>query len=188
MLGGLGPCGRPICCGSFLGDFQPVSIKMAKEQNLSLNPTKISGVCGRLMCCLKFEQDHYEATRKRMPKVGKEVDTPEGFGSVFDINVLKETVTVRIHKGEAFELKTFPLEEIKWNKPAQPQPTAEKREENKGDAKRAKKAKAPKLLSSDPIPEPEEAVESVEEIKPVDQSNDWLRAVEEALNAAQNKQ
>jgi cell fate regulator YaaT (PSP1 superfamily) len=78
MLGGLGPCGRPICCGSFLGDFQPVSIKMAKEQNLSLNPTKISGVCGRLMCCLKYEQDNYELTRKRMPKVGKEVIVPDG--------------------------------------------------------------------------------------------------------------
>ena len=68
MLGGLGPCGRPICCGAFLDEFQPVSIKMAKEQNLSLNPTKISGVCGRLMCCLKYEQDHYEQTRKKMPK------------------------------------------------------------------------------------------------------------------------
>ncbi|MBR6667887.1 MAG: stage 0 sporulation family protein, partial [Clostridia bacterium] len=80
MLGGLGICGRPICCGAFLGDFQPVSIKMAKEQNLSLNPTKISGVCGRLMCCLKYEQDQYEATRKKMPKVGKEVITPDGPG------------------------------------------------------------------------------------------------------------
>ena len=68
MLGGLGPCGRPICCGSFLDQFQPVSIKMAKEQNLSLNPTKISGVCGRLMCCLKYEQEHYEMTRKKMPR------------------------------------------------------------------------------------------------------------------------
>ena len=180
---------RPICCGSFLGDFQPVSIKMAKEQNLSLNPTKISGVCGRLMCCLKFEQDHYEATRKRMPKVGKEVETPEGYGSVFDINVLKETVTVRIHKGEAFEIKTFPLEEIKWNKPSQPQPAAEKREENKSESKRSKKAKQNKPApSSEPADEPEETVEVVEEIKPVDQSNDWLRAVEEALNAAQGKQ
>ena len=189
MLGGLGPCGRPICCGSFLGDFQPVSIKMAKEQNLSLNPTKISGVCGRLMCCLKFEQDHYEATRKRMPKVGKEVDTPEGFGSVFDINVLKETVTVRIHKGEAFELKTFPLDEIKWNKPSQPQPAAEKREEGKAEPKRSKKNKQNKTpIASDPQPESEETVEMVEEIKPVEQSNDWLRAVEEALNAAQRKQ
>lgn len=89
MLGGLGPCGRPICCGTFLGDFQPVSIKMAKEQNLSLNPTKISGVCGRLMCCLKYEEDIYEETRRRMPRVGKEVITPEGNGVVWDLNIVK---------------------------------------------------------------------------------------------------
>ena len=78
MLGGLGPCGRPICCGTFLDQFQPVSIKMAKEQNLSLNPTKISGVCGRLMCCLKYEQDHYEQTRKKMPKTGREKESCPG--------------------------------------------------------------------------------------------------------------
>ena len=78
MLGGLGPCGRRLCCDAFLADFQPVSIKMAKEQNLSLNPTKISGQCGRLMCCLKYEQDHYEATLKKNPKVGKECVTPDG--------------------------------------------------------------------------------------------------------------
>ena len=78
MLGGLGICGRPFCCSTFLGDFQPVSIKMAKEQGLSLNPGKISGACGRLMCCLKFEEDHYEANRKKMPKLGKEAETPEG--------------------------------------------------------------------------------------------------------------
>ena len=112
MLGGLGPCGRPVCCGSFLGDFQPVSIKMAKEQNLSLNPTKISGVCGRLMCCLKYEQDNYEQTRKRMPKVGKEVITPEGNGVVWDLNIIKETVRVRIQKGDSSELKDFPLEDV----------------------------------------------------------------------------
>lgn len=112
MLGGLGPCGRPICCGAFLGDFQPVSIKMAKEQNLSLNPTKISGVCGRLMCCLKYEQDNYEQTRKRMPKVGKEVSTPDGPGVVWDLNIIKESVRVRIQKGDSSELKDYPLEQI----------------------------------------------------------------------------
>ena len=123
MLGGLGPCGRPICCGSFLGDFQPVSIKMAKEQNLSLNPTKISGVCGRLMCCLKFEEDHYELTRRNMPKLGKEVETPDGFGTVFDLNVLKETVTVRVRKGDNSELKTYPVTDIRWFRPpVQPAP------------------------------------------------------------------
>ena len=190
MLGGLGPCGRPICCGTFLGDFQPVSIKMAKEQNLSLNPTKISGVCGRLMCCLKFEQDHYESTRKRMPKVGKEVSTPEGFGTVVDINVLKETLTVRIFKGDTTEFKTFQLEEVKWNKPAQPAPE-NRVAESKGEGKRAKRAKQPKLSSS-PVendsPEPEISETLEEEMKPVDQSSDWLRAVEEALNAAKGKE
>ena len=112
MLGGLGVCGRPICCGTFLGDFQPVSIKMAKEQNLSLNPTKISGVCGRLMCCLKYEQDQYEQTRKKMPKVGKEVITPDGPGVVWDLNIIKETVRVRIQKGDSSELKDYPMDEV----------------------------------------------------------------------------
>lgn len=116
MIGGLGPCGLPICCGTFLGDFQPVSIKMAKEQNLSLNPTKISGVCGRLMCCLKYEDDNYVQTRKRMPKLGKDVETPDGFGTVIDLNILKETVTVRIHRDDANEVKTFPLDSIVWFK------------------------------------------------------------------------
>ena len=112
MLGGLGPCGRPICCGTFLDQFQPVSIKMAKEQNLSLNPTKISGVCGRLMCCLKYEQDHYEMTRKKMPKIGREVITPDGTGPVTDLNIVKETVFVRLTNGDSSEIKEYPLESI----------------------------------------------------------------------------
>ena len=112
MLGGLGPCGRPICCGSFLSQFQPVSIKMAKEQNLSLNPTKISGVCGRLMCCLKYEQDHYEQTRKRMPKIGKMVVTPDGSGPVTELNIVKETVFVRLTNGDTSEIKEYSLESL----------------------------------------------------------------------------
>ncbi len=183
MLGGLGPCGRPICCGSFLGDFQPVSIKMAKEQNLSLNPTKISGVCGRLMCCLKFEQDHYENTRKRMPKIGKEVETPEGFGTVMDVNVLKETLTVRIFKGDSSEFKTFALEEVKWQKPAsQPVSNEHRGSDGKPENKRAPKRKPAK---AEPVAQ---AAAIEEEMKPVDQSNDWLRAVEEALNAAKERE
>lgn len=118
MLGGLGPCGRPICCGAFLGDFQPVSIKMAKEQNLSLNPIKISGVCGRLMCCLKYEEDHYEQTRKRMPRVGREVITPDGSGVVCDLNIIKETVRVRIQKGDSSEMRDYPLDVLQ--KPGAP--------------------------------------------------------------------
>ena len=96
MLGGLGICGRPFCCSSFLRDFQPVSIKMAKTQNLSLNPTKISGTCGRLMCCLKYEQDAYEDAIKRMPKNDSFVLTPDGTGNVSEVNVLKETVNVKL--------------------------------------------------------------------------------------------
>ena len=96
MIGGLGICGRPFCCAQFMDEFLPVSIKMAKTQNLSLNPTKISGTCGRLMCCLKYEQDAYEDAIKRLPKNDSFVLTPDGTGNVSDVNVLKETVNVRL--------------------------------------------------------------------------------------------
>ena len=96
MVGGLGICGRPFCCASFLEDFQPVSIKMAKTQNLSLNPTKISGTCGRLMCCLKYEQDAYEDLIRTSPKLESFVDTPEGRGTVVEINLLRQRVKVRM--------------------------------------------------------------------------------------------
>ncbi|MBR2717998.1 MAG: stage 0 sporulation protein [Clostridia bacterium] len=157
MLGGLGPCGRPVCCGAFLGDFQPVSIKMAKEQNLSLNPTKISGVCGRLMCCLKYEQDNYEQTRKRMPKVGKEVITPEGNGVVWDLNIIKETVRVRIQKGDSSELKDFPLEEVqRVGGPAQQSRREAPAEEPEVDAVQTK--------GEDELTEPEDnVIEKVEQ-------------------------
>lgn len=100
MVGGLGPCGRPMCCASFLGEFEPVSIKMAKEQNLSLNPTKISGICGRLMCCLKYEQETYETIRKSLPRVGSIVNTPEGQGEVIENSVVKESVKVKLASAE----------------------------------------------------------------------------------------
>ena len=126
MLGGIGPCGRPICCRTYLGDFTPVSIKMAKEQNLSLNPTKISGLCDRLMCCLKYEQDHYEATRKRMPRVGREIITPDGVGTINAINVLSETVRVRIAVGDSFELREYPIDDCQRpGADAQPQQVTE---------------------------------------------------------------
>ena len=112
MLGGLGPCGRPMCCSSFLGDFASVSIKMAKEQNLSLNPTKISGLCGRLMCCLNYEQSTYEDIRKRMPKVGSIVKTSEGTGEVFSNNIVKESVKVKLKKGEEEILEEFKIDTI----------------------------------------------------------------------------
>jgi Uncharacterized homolog of PSP1 len=102
MIGGLGTCGRPMCCSSFLGDFVPVSIKMAKEQNLSLNPTKISGICGRLMCCLNYEQSTYEDIKKELPRIDSIVETPFGKGIVINNSVVKESVKVRItvHEGE----------------------------------------------------------------------------------------
>ena len=96
MVGGLGICGRPFCCASFLEEFQPVSIKMAKTQNLSLNPTKISGTCGRLMCCLKYEQEAYEDLIKTAPKAESFVDTPDGRGTVVDVNLLRQSVKVRM--------------------------------------------------------------------------------------------
>ena len=96
LLGGIGPCGRSLCCSTFLGDFQPVSIKMAKDQNLSLNPTKISGACGRLMCCLKYENDYYEEARAQLPDVGDEIHTPEGTGQVVGLNILDISMQVKI--------------------------------------------------------------------------------------------
>ena len=96
MLGGLGICGRPFCCSQYMDDFIPVSIKMAKTQNLSLNPAKISGTCGRLMCCLKYEQEAYEDAARRMPKNDSFVQTPDGPGNISAVNLLKEQVTVRL--------------------------------------------------------------------------------------------
>ena len=111
MVGGLGICGRPFCCTSFLDDFQPVSIKMAKTQNLSLNPTKISGTCGRLMCCLKYEQDAYEYLLSRCPKEESFVDTPEGRGTVSEVNLLRQTVKVRM-EDDPETVSSFSVEEI----------------------------------------------------------------------------
>ena len=112
-LGGLGICGRALCCNACLSDFQPVSIKMAKEQGLSLSPTKISGTCGRLMCCLKYEQEAYEDALRRVPGVGSVVETKEGRGVVTSTNLLRETVQVKLDKGNETDLVTFPVAEIK---------------------------------------------------------------------------
>ena len=111
ILGGIGPCGRQLCCSTFLGDFMPVSIKMAKDQGLSLNPVKISGLCGRLMCCLKYENDEYEAAKKELPDYGKEVITPDGKGKVVGLNLLSRIVKVRLHGREI--AADYDYEEIK---------------------------------------------------------------------------
>ncbi|MEW6523938.1 MAG: stage 0 sporulation family protein [Bacillota bacterium] len=109
MIGGLGTCGRELCCCSFLGEFEPVSIRMAKDQNLSLNPAKISGLCGRLMCCLRYECQHYEGARASLPDVGARVVTLEGEGRVVGVNLLRNSVNVEMDNKTVME---FPAEEV----------------------------------------------------------------------------
>ena len=110
MLGGIGPCGRMLCCSTFLGDFDPVSIKMAKDQNLSLNPTKISGLCGRLMCCLKYENDEYEAAKEQLPDIGEIIQTPQGRGKVVGLNLLERVLQVEIKEQD--RVLEYTLDEI----------------------------------------------------------------------------
>ncbi len=113
MLGGLGVCGRPFCCSSFLGEFQPVSIKMAKEQGLSLSPVKISGTCGRLMCCLKYEQEAYLDLLKQTPKIGAIVNTPDGKGEVIDLNLITGTLKVKMDSTPEAAPHTFNVKDVK---------------------------------------------------------------------------
>ncbi len=113
LIGGIGPCGRTLCCTSFLNDFLPVSIKMAKDQNLSLNPTKISGACGRLLCCLRFECEHYDWVKNSLPPVGVSVVTPEGEGKVVFQNGGKNLLSVQLEDGKVVE---FPAEEVEEKK------------------------------------------------------------------------
>lgn len=116
MLGGLGVCGKPFCCSQFLGEFQPVSIKMAKTQSLSLNPTKISGTCGRLMCCLKYEQDAYEDAVKRCPRNESFVECPDGVGDVVSVNLLREQVKVKLDESTDLP-KTYRVSEVRVVRP-----------------------------------------------------------------------
>ena len=126
MLGGIGICGRALCCHSYLSDFVPVSIKMAKEQNLSLNPTKISGVCGRLMCCLKNEEDIYEELNRKLPAQGDIVETSDGLtGEISQVNILRQRVKVLVDEGDERELKEYAAEDVKIIK--------RKRRRNRGD-------------------------------------------------------
>src|SRR5690625_4798897 len=100
MLGGIGPCGRMLCCSTFLGEFEPVSIKMAKDQNLSLNPATITGLCGRLMCCLKYENDDYEQAKRELPDIGEEMKTPLGEGEIIGLNILERIIQIKLHEEE----------------------------------------------------------------------------------------
>ncbi len=154
MVGGLGICGRPFCCASFLDDFQPVSIKMAKTQNLSLNPTKISGTCGRLMCCLKYEQDAYEDLIRSSPKMDSFVDTPEGRGTVIDVDLMRQRVKVRMEENPD-TVSVFPNGDIavlrsgkaKKNDPPIPADLAP----ISGSGKRVKKEQTEERVFLDPI-------------------------------------
>ncbi|MGV3488422.1 MAG: PSP1 domain-containing protein, partial [Tuberibacillus sp.] len=110
MLGGIGPCGRMLCCSTFLGDFEPVSIKMAKDQNLSLNPAKISGVCGRLMCCLKYENEQYETAKQELPDIGENISVRYGVGRVVGLNILEKLVQIELDEdGKVIE---YTLDEL----------------------------------------------------------------------------
>jgi len=139
MLGGLGPCGRLVCCKSFLDDFRPVSIKMAKEQNLSLSPTKISGLCGRLMCCLQYEQSAYEEIRSKMPRPGKEVNTVDGVGTVVENNAITERTKVRLTMEDgSIDVREYPYTHL--SAPGEPLPE---------EALAAKKTEAAKETDAD---------------------------------------
>jgi len=113
MIGGLGPCGRPVCCATFLKDFSPVTIKMAKIQDIPLNPNKISGTCGRLMCCLAFEHEFYEESKEDLPDIGKRVKTIYGEGKVIRYNILRDTLTVMFDSGTSMEIKIEDVKEVK---------------------------------------------------------------------------
>ena len=175
-LGGIGICGQPFCCSRFLRDFQPVSIKMAKEQGLSLNPTKISGSCGRLMCCLKYEQDTYEELIKMSPKVGAVVMTPEGRGVVTDSNILTGKVKVRLDKnldGPAVEMTREDLNAV----------VRDSRPKTEGEAEPApaEEKTAPKQEKPQPNPKPQQGGKPQGD-KPQNRPNHYRRG-----NAPRNK-
>ncbi len=163
ILGGIGICGRCLCCHTYLSEFAPVSIKMAKEQSLSLNQTKISGVCGRLMCCLKNEQDTYEELNKRLPGIGDSVTTPDGLtGTVHSVNVLRQTVRVVIEENDEKEIQDYPVDDLKFRsrrkkgknqdpdgkeavekKPEEPKKADKKPEDKKPSDKKSEEKKQP---------------------------------------------
>ena len=178
MVGGLGICGRPFCCATFLDDFQPVSIKMAKTQNLSLNPTKISGTCGRLMCCLKYEQDAYEDLLRSAPKAESFVDTPDGRGTVVEVDLLRQRVKVRL-EDQPETIVTHPNEEIavlrsgKAKKtdapiPADLAPISGRRPKQEEDREQRLTLEPVRIRSKE---EPEEAPEPAEEEVAAQQEN-----------------
>ena len=143
ILGGIGICGRPLCCHTYLSEFAPVSIKMAKEQNLSLNPTKISGVCGRLMCCLKNEQETYEYLNRKLPGVGDIVTLPDGMkGEVSGVNVLRQLVKVLVDVNDEKEMRECPVEELKFKPKHKKEKGIEKKKDRNSSGEQASSEEA----------------------------------------------
>lgn len=133
LLGGVAPCGREVCCASCMPDFRKVSIKMAKNQGLSLNPTKISGLCGRLMCCLSYENEYYAGAFKKMPKIGASVGTPEGQGTVITTNMLNMQVRVKIEKEGSLFYRDFPVDQLTFRRSAQAEKEEPESDEDDSD-------------------------------------------------------
>ena len=150
-MGGNGICGRELCCCSFLGNFETVSIKMAKEQNISLNPSKISGNCGRLMCCLKYEQEAYEEKLARLPKIGAIVKTEDGKGEVCGIETLKERIKVKLKDGDGFFYKRYDLKDIKIIKNIERNPQEEENTEDIKELEKLEKLDAIENTNTDEI-------------------------------------
>ncbi len=130
IIGGIAPCGRECCCSSCMPDFRKVSIKMAKNQGLSLNPGKISGLCGRLMCCLAYENEYYAAAYKKMPKIGGQVTTPEGKGAVVSVNMLTTIVRVKVETDGNFVYRDFPVSELSFKRGAEKDDEDEESDKN----------------------------------------------------------
>ena len=164
LRGALGMCGRECCCRSHLRDFEKVTVKMAKVQGLSLNPTKISGICGKLMCCLKYENEYYAEVFKQMPKVNSKVMTPEGLAVVDSNDMLKKIVTCKVFVDDTYVIKKFPLEEITILKPVTP-PQGEKKDRDKKKKDRREGKKNPRPEEQDALEEElsEEAFSDEEE-------------------------
>ena len=162
MLNGIGICGRPLCCATFLGDFQPVSIKMAKEQKLSLNPTKISGICGRLMCCLKYEEDVYEELNKKLPGIGDLIRTDDGIGEVLAVNVLMQMVKAGVKKSEndAPTIAFYNVDEVAVL--TEPREGSRRKPENRGEGREERKPEERNEGRSRRKTEPREARETRE--------------------------
>ena len=165
LRGALGMCGRECCCRSHLRDFEKVTVKMAKVQGLSLNPTKISGICGKLMCCLKYENDYYAEVFKQMPKVNSKVMTPEGLAVVDSNDMLKKIVTCKVFVDDTYVVKKFPIEEITIMKPAAPQPSGKKEHDHKKEDRKGGKPLPPKKDTADDPADDDPALDDLDELK-----------------------